>query len=157
LGEERDRLGLPIASIDWRISARETATQAVLAQTIATELRRLGLPAPQLADWVREGRHEPALFTDACHPAGTTRMATNPREGVVDTDCRVHGVRGLYVAGSSTFPTNGHANPTLMIVALAIRLADHLREQFCMKIGAAPVRDAAFRSLDPATANPPDA
>jgi choline dehydrogenase-like flavoprotein len=58
---------------------------------------------------------------------GTTRMHTEPRLGVVDADSRVHSVANLYVAGSSVFPTSGYANPTLTVVALAIRLADHLR------------------------------
>ena len=49
--------------------------------------------------------------------------------GVVDADCRVHGVRNLYVAGSSVFPTYGCSNPTLTVVALALRLADHLKKQ----------------------------
>ena len=57
---------------------------------------------------------------------GTTRMHADPREGVVDADCRVHAVPNLYIAGSSVFPTGGYANPTLTIVALALRLADHL-------------------------------
>jgi choline dehydrogenase-like flavoprotein len=56
-------------------------------------------------------------------------MADDPREGVVDRNCAVHGVRGLYIAGSSTFPTTGHVNPTLPIVALSIRLAYHLKDQ----------------------------
>jgi choline dehydrogenase-like flavoprotein len=54
-------------------------------------------------------------------------MAADPRDGVVDADCRVHGVRNLFVAGSSVFPTGGSVNPTLTIVALALRLADHLK------------------------------
>ena len=53
-------------------------------------------------------------------------MHDDPRQGVVDADCRVHGIDNLYVAGSSVFPTSGAANPTLTIVALALRLADHL-------------------------------
>ena len=57
---------------------------------------------------------------------GTARMSATPRGGVVDTDCRVHGIENLYLAGSSVFPTSGCANPTLTIVALAMRLADHL-------------------------------
>jgi choline dehydrogenase-like flavoprotein len=51
----------------------------------------------------------------------------DPKQGVVDPDCRVHGLANLYVAGSSVFPTSGYANPTLTIVALALRLADHLK------------------------------
>jgi choline dehydrogenase-like flavoprotein len=58
---------------------------------------------------------------------GTTRMHADPRQGVVDAQCQVHGVGNLYVAGSSTFPAGGYANPTLTLVALALRLADHLK------------------------------
>jgi choline dehydrogenase-like flavoprotein len=63
------------------------------------------------------------------HFIGATRMSTDPRDGVVNANCKVHGVDNLYVAGCSVFPTGGHANPTLTIVALAIRLADHLRSR----------------------------
>lgn len=61
------------------------------------------------------------------HHIGTTRMHADPRLGVVDPDGRIHGSTNLYVTGSSVFPSGGYANPTLTIVALAIRLADHLR------------------------------
>jgi choline dehydrogenase-like flavoprotein len=64
------------------------------------------------------------------HTAGTTRMSDTPAEGVVNTDQRLHGVRGIYAAGGSVMPTPGHANPTLMMVAMSIRLADHLKAQF---------------------------
>ena len=64
------------------------------------------------------------------HHTGTTRMAEDPREGVVDADCRIHGVSNLFIAGSSVFPTGGTAAPTLTIVALAVRLASHLRRRF---------------------------
>ena len=53
-------------------------------------------------------------------------MSSDPAKGVVDADCRVHGYANLYVTGSSVFPTSGWANPTLTIVALALRTADHL-------------------------------
>lgn len=129
LSERRDRLGLPISQINWRIGPQEKASQAVLAKTIASEFQRLGLPRAHLAEWVRDGYNEEAIFVDGCHPIGTTRMADNPRYGVVNSECQVHGVEGLYVAGSSVFPTGGHANPTLMIVALAVRLANRLSEQ----------------------------
>jgi choline dehydrogenase-like flavoprotein len=67
------------------------------------------------------------LYRDASHHIGTARMSRDPRDGVVDEQCAVHGVGNLFVAGSAVFPTSGHANPTLTIVALAIRLAGHLR------------------------------
>lgn len=134
LSERRDHLGLPISEVDWRIGPQERESQAALARLIAREFERLGLPAVELIDWARDGRPEAATFVDACHPTGTTRMAADPRQGVVDTDCGVHGVPGVYVAGSSVFPTAGHANPTLMIVALAIRLAHHLRRSLAPRI-----------------------
>jgi choline dehydrogenase-like flavoprotein len=63
------------------------------------------------------------------HHMGTTRMSADPAHGVVDADCRVHGVANFYVAGGSVFATSGSANPTLTIVALALRLARHLEDR----------------------------
>lgn len=63
------------------------------------------------------------------HHMGTTRMHANPKKGVVDANGRLHETRNLYVAGSSVFPTSGIVNPTLTILALTIRLADHLKSQ----------------------------
>jgi choline dehydrogenase-like flavoprotein len=60
---------------------------------------------------------------------GTTRMSTNPRQGVVNEHCQVHGISNLYMAGSSVFPTGGLSNPTLTIIALATRLADHIKDR----------------------------
>lgn len=68
-------------------------------------------------------------MTGAYHHMGTTRMADDPEQGVVNRDCRVHGIDNLYIAGSSVFSTGGWANPTLTIVALSLRLADHLKER----------------------------
>jgi choline dehydrogenase-like flavoprotein len=68
-----------------------------------------------------------ASMSGGKHHMGTTRMHADPRCGVVDPDCRVHGISNLFIAGSSVFPTTGYANPTLTIVALALRLADYLK------------------------------
>ena len=59
---------------------------------------------------------------------GTTRLGSDPKSSVVNRDCRVHGMQGLYVAGSSVFPASGFANPTLTLTAMAIRLSDHLKD-----------------------------
>ena len=61
------------------------------------------------------------------HHIGTARMSADPNRGVVNTQCRTHDVENLYIAGSAVFPTSGSANPTLTIVALAIRIADQLK------------------------------
>src|SRR5262245_5617132 len=67
-------------------------------------------------------------YTDASHHLGTTRMSADPKTGVVDANCQVHGVDDLYIAGSSVFPTAGHANPTLTIAAMSLRLVDYLKK-----------------------------
>jgi nucleoside-diphosphate-sugar epimerase/choline dehydrogenase-like flavoprotein len=150
LSERRDRLGLPISRIDWRIAPEEKASQASLATTIASEFQRLGLPRVELADWVRNEDHENATLIDSCHPIGATRMAPDPRHGVVDANCGVHGVEGLYVAGSSVFPTGGYANPTLMIVALAVRLAHRLRKDLSTSARLEPREQSESREESPA-------
>ncbi|WP_280268726.1 GMC family oxidoreductase [Nocardia wallacei] len=127
LGERTDRLGLPIARIDWKTSELEDRTVRRAAGLAEALFARLGYAAPVLHDWARAGNAAPLQLTDWAHPTGTTRMAADPRDGVVTPDCRVHEVENLYVAGSSVFPTNGHVNPTLMILALAVRLADQLK------------------------------
>jgi nucleoside-diphosphate-sugar epimerase len=148
LTDRRDRLGLPISQTDWRIGALEVASQVALANTMQAEFRRLGLPPVHLAEWVRDHPGTEPRLVDGCHPMGTTRMADDPRAGVVDADCRVHGVDGLYVAGSSVFPTAGHANPTVTLVALAIRLADHLKAQLCSTVTPAPTISARVPAPD---------
>jgi choline dehydrogenase-like flavoprotein len=77
---------------------------------------------------------QPRLFDSPHHFLGTTRMHDNPQNGVVDADCRVHEVPNLFIAGSSVFPTSGFANPTLTIVALALRLATHLQSELQSKL-----------------------
>jgi choline dehydrogenase-like flavoprotein/nucleoside-diphosphate-sugar epimerase len=129
LSDRRDPLGMRLPRVDWRVSADEEHTMRRMAAIVADELVRMGLPAPELAEWVRAGNGFPATFVDVAHPTGTTRMAVDPARGVVDAECRVHGVAGLYATGSSAFPTAGHCNPTQMIVALAVRVADDIKRQ----------------------------
>ncbi|MBW4660926.1 MAG: GMC family oxidoreductase, partial [Drouetiella hepatica Uher 2000/2452] len=130
LSATKDALGMPISKIDWKISDREMQTVRRLSQVLCQEFQRMGLSPPTLADWLDTREGWQSNFTDRAHPIGTTRIAENPREGVVNSSCQVHGVEGLFVAGSSVFPTAGHANPTLMIVAMSIRLADWLKVSY---------------------------
>ena len=127
LSDRRDRLGVPLARIDWRVHPDEARTMRRTAELVAAEFARVGLPTPALEPWVAAGGEIPSTFLDVAHPTGTTRMATDAAAGVVDPNCRVFGIHGLYIAGSSVFPTAGHCNPTQLIVALAIRLGDHLK------------------------------
>lgn len=119
---------MPLSKIDWKIDETERAAARRLGELITLEFKHIGLTPPKLAQWLYSDDEWESNFTDRAHPTGSTKMSVNPADGVVDVNCNVHGVEGLFVAGSSVFPTAGHANPTLMIVALAIRLADWLKK-----------------------------
>jgi len=117
LGTRRDALGLPLPELHWRWHAADHARLTTLRDVVARELAELGqieIAADAIPD------------PNAHHHAGTTRMHADATHGVVDADCRVHGVDNVFVAGASVFPTAGFVNPVLTIVALAERLADHL-------------------------------
>jgi choline dehydrogenase-like flavoprotein len=126
LGEEVDALGIPRASLEWRLGELEIRTIAEGNRLLGEELARLQLGRVQIDPWLL-GEAEPwPGLRFKCHHIGTTRMSESTGEGVVNSDCRVHGIENLWIAGSSVFPTGGVANPTLTIVALSLRLADHL-------------------------------
>ncbi len=133
LSTERDALGVPKAALDWQLSELDKRSVRGLMEAFDQELRRLDLGHVELPDWLRdEGRpwHIDPLISGhpigGYHHMGTTRMASDPTRGVVDPDGRVFGLANLHVVGSSVFPTSGWANPTLSLLALSLRLADHL-------------------------------
>lgn len=124
LSRRKDVFGQPRLELHWRIGRQDVESLQRAQHLVAQELARLGWGSVQEEEF---RRIPPDGITGGFHHMGTTRMHASPREGVVDPDARVHGVKNLYVAGSSVFPTAGFANPTLTIVALTLRLADHLR------------------------------
>ena len=129
LNDRKDRFGMPRVDVDWQLNDRDRQGFYRLMEVLRREFSRLELGEFVTHEQVDESGW-PLAMTGGKHHMGTTRMHTDPGQGVVDADCRVHGVGNLFIAGSSVFPTGGYANPTLTIVALAIRLADHLRSAF---------------------------
>jgi choline dehydrogenase-like flavoprotein len=129
LDEARDSVGLPRARVDWRIGERDRSSIRRVQEILDQELRSRGLGRieKKLGD-----ENPPSLFLGSFHHMGTTRMHESPKHGVVDQNCRVHGVENLFVAGSSVFPTSGFANPTLTVVALSLRLADHIKGRLAL-------------------------
>ncbi len=125
LSDRLDPFGDPLPTLEWSIGGSERRTMRRLHALVDEELQRRGfgrVDSPLLA-----GADDPwPISRDASHHMGTTRMGDDPSTSVVDRNCRIHGIANLYVAGSSVFPTSGSANPTLTIVALSLRLADHL-------------------------------
>jgi choline dehydrogenase-like flavoprotein len=126
LSAEKDALGVPRLQIEWRVADIDIETVRQSYRLLATELIRTGtgglaFDEDRIED---EIRHAGAF---GGHHIGAARMAANPANGVVDANCRVHGVANLFVASAAVMPTSGQANPTLTVLALAFRLADHLR------------------------------
>lgn len=145
IGRDTDALGMPKLVIDWRYTPLDIRTAAETLQALRTAL----------ADWGHghldydPAGIEQAMTRDGAyggHHIGTARMGASPRSSVVDRDGLVHGMRNLYLAGSAVFATSSQANPTLTIVALALRLAGHLKRQ------AAPPKSITTRR--PATVAP---
>lgn len=134
LSESRDAFGLPRADLDWRTTQQDKHTLDVLARELDLALQQTG-GRFEPEEWISDGSVDwPVDPTVGNHPIGgyhhmgTTRMADGPTTGVVDKNCQVFGYSNLFITGSSLFSTAGWANPTLTIIALAHRLAAHLRE-----------------------------
>jgi choline dehydrogenase-like flavoprotein len=128
LTAEKDALGMPRLKLDMRISdddflqyrntLKELSRQLLLARTGMIRILHTSR-----AEWL-------SVMDWGNHHMGTTRMHNDPRRGVVDVNSKVHGVSNLFIAGSAVFPTYGASNPTLNLIALVLRLADHLKAQF---------------------------
>lgn len=125
LTEDRDAYGMPRLEVDWRVTPLDFATVRKSYELMAREMERTGTGRLTYDDAALEAA---VLRAGAYggHHSGTARMSASPADGVVDADCRVHGLDNLYVASSAVLPTSSQANPTLTILALALRLADHL-------------------------------
>jgi choline dehydrogenase-like flavoprotein len=136
LSDRCDALGVPRLRVDWRYSAQDIDSLEATLELIAAELARTG--AGQLT-YCRDTLEEELLRYGAYggHHIGTARMGADPRSSVVDAECKVHGVGNLWLAGSAVFPTSSQANPTLTLVALALRLGAHLEQRLSSRKAAA--------------------
>lgn len=128
LSAEKDALGMPRAKLDWRLTELDKRSIRTFYRLLGQELGRSEVGRVQIRDWLlSDDRTWPSFLSGGWHHMGTTRMHADPKQGVVDADCRVHGLGNLYVAGAAVYPTAGSANPTLTLVALSLRLSDHLK------------------------------
>lgn len=129
LSDQLDRLGCPKVKLHWRWREIDTYNVKRAQQILAEEIARSELGQLQID---RDGEKPFLLTPTTHHHIGTTRMHTDPKQGVVDENCQVHGVSNVFIAGSSVFPTGGYGNPTLTIVALAVRLADQVKQTMAL-------------------------
>ncbi|MGP1385608.1 MAG: GMC oxidoreductase [Thainema sp.] len=122
LGTERDVLGQRKLEVDWCFTDHDRQSMATTLELLTQRFEQVGLGTFDFGD------EPPSLenMTDAAHQMGTTRMASRPEEGVVDTNCRVFGTENLYIASSAVFPTGPSYSPTFTILAIARRLGEHL-------------------------------
>ena len=129
LSDDVDALGMRRTKIDWRLNQRVKDTVDTSFELLARELEDKKIAKVTLGPRINDVGW-PADMEGTYHHMGTTRMADSPREGVVDRNCLVHGMENLYIAGSSVFPTSSSNNPTMTLVALALRLSDRLVDEF---------------------------
>jgi choline dehydrogenase-like flavoprotein len=140
LSAKLDALGLPKAAVHWRVGEAEYGTAARFSQIMKQELASAGFAplawTPGLLEGVR-----PAM-ADTYHAMGGLRMGTDPAASVVDPDLKVHGLENLHVASCAVYPSGGSSNPTFTLMALTLRLADHL----AAKATPDPVAQASLAS-----------
>ena len=129
LTADTDALGMKKLRVDWRLGDDVLRSVSALQEALAELVKVHGIGELE----TDRSKLSEIRFSDASHHIGTTRMSETPRSGVVDSNCRVHGTDNLYICSSSVFPTGGYANPTSTILALTLRVADHLNSR---KLGA---------------------
>lgn len=134
LGNDLDALGQRKVCVDWQLTELDLRTHRIAASLFGEHLAAACDGVFRIEPWLEEehaGLRSPLAGT--AHHLGTTRMDDDPKRGVVDRHCRVHGVDNLHVAGSSVFPAGGWAFPTLTIIALAMRLAAQLKTELATR------------------------
>lgn len=131
LDSEKDQLGVPRAKLHWQLSSLDKYSVRTLYKLIGEQAGIAGIGRVRMMEYLHDEKDFtwPKSTGGGWHHMGTTRMSDDPKTGVVDADCRVHGIPNLYIAGSSCFPTAGSANPTLTAIALSLRLSDHVRDK----------------------------
>lgn len=125
LSSTRDRLGLNRVKVDWRLTEQDKVHFIALRELLTEELTGQGV-LQLVGETADLSEIWPTHIIGCWHAMGTTRMDPDPAKGVVDANCRVHGISNLFVAGSSVFPTVGSDMPTITIVAMALRLCGRL-------------------------------
>lgn len=127
LSTDIDAMQMPRVRLHWTISDLTVSTIQVVAKLLQKEFEQAGLGTVELMPWLTEGPDDPRRWlADTFHQAGGLRMATSETKGVVDTSCKVFGISNLYVASSAVFPTSSFSNPTMTIIALAIRISEEI-------------------------------
>jgi choline dehydrogenase-like flavoprotein len=127
---ERDELGMQRAQLHWALTPLEKYSIRTFYELVGQQVGRQGIGRIRVMDYLQDPNDHswPDFTSGGWHHMGTTRMSDDPHTGVVDPHCKVHGVSNLFIAGGSCFVTAAAPNPTLTIVALSLRLSDHVKK-----------------------------
>jgi choline dehydrogenase-like flavoprotein len=126
LGTGKDALGMTRICQHWRLTDTDLRGVAGALHAYKAGFAKAGIGDLNLE--LNQGAPQ-VMYASLHHPMGTTRMHDDPKQGVVDARCRVHGTENCYIAAASVFPTGGYANATLTVLALAIHIADDVTAQ----------------------------
>lgn len=133
LSNEKDELGIPRANLFWALSPIDKKTVFTINKLLGQQIGAAGIGRVKLKEFLLDGDVQlPDYTSGGWHHLGTTRMSDDPKHGVVDANCKIHGIDNLYVAGSSCYTTGGAVNPTLTVVAISLRLANHIKEKMAI-------------------------
>ena len=131
LDTERDALGMPRATLHWELTMFEKRSIRKIYELIGQQIGKAGIGRVRLLEFLQDEMDEswPSYAGAGWHHMGTTRMSIDPKKGVVDADCKVHGISNLFTAGASNYVTAAAPNPTLTVIALSLRLSDYLKQK----------------------------
>ena len=130
LDSEKDALGMPRATLHWELTPLEKRSIRKIYELIGQQVGKAGAGRVRLMEYLQDPNDNswPTFTGGGWHHMGTTRMSDNPKNGVVDPNCTVHGISNLHIGGASCYVTAAAPNPTLTLVALSLRLSDHLKQ-----------------------------
>lgn len=132
LSNEKDALGVPRANLNWAMSPLDKKSVTKIVETFAQQIGIAGLGRVRIPEFMQDKTTDSIptnMVSGGWHHIGTTRMSEDPKKGVVDANCKVHGISNLFIAGASCFPTGGAVNPTYTCVAISLRLSDFLKKE----------------------------
>ncbi len=127
--KEKDELGVPRVNLHWELTPLDKYSVRKIYQILGQQAGISGIGRIRLNEFLRDETDDtfPDTTNGGWHHMGTTRMADDPKKGVVDSNCQVHGISNLYIAGAACYPTSAAPNPTLTLTALTLRLSDYIK------------------------------
>jgi choline dehydrogenase-like flavoprotein len=131
LDNEQDALGVPRATLHWELSPIEKRSIRKIYELIGQQVGKAGIGRVKVMEYLQDEKDEswPSITGGGWHHMGTTRMSDDPKNGVVDANCKVHTLDNLFVAGASCYATSAAPNPTLTLITLTLRLSDHIKQR----------------------------